>query len=163
MDRGRHSNDLAHQLQRLVLRLNRELRAQNAGAGASNADAMLLAEVRHSPGLGVSEFATIENVARSVMSERIKRLTAAGLIARDPTPHQDRRRIGLVITEAGRELLAVITAKRRTWMAERLTDLSAEERDAVQLAVTSLERITAQRTGAAAPARSIGRTAGGKR
>jgi DNA-binding MarR family transcriptional regulator len=125
-----------------VLRLNRELRAQNAGSGASNADAVLLAEVRHAPGLGVSELAAIENVARSVMSERIKRLQQAGLLALDPRPQRDRRRVGLVITEPGRALLEAITAKRRAWMAERLTTLSADERRAVELAVVSLERIT---------------------
>src|ERR1700689_51992 len=104
IDQGRTSNELAHRLQRLVLRLNRELRAQNAGSGASNADAVLLAEVRHAPGLGGSELAAMENVSRSGMSERVKRLEAAGLIAIDPTLHSDRRRIGLVITKAGRDL-----------------------------------------------------------
>jgi DNA-binding MarR family transcriptional regulator len=142
MDRGRASDELAHRLQRLVLRLNRELRAQNAGAGASNADAMLLAEVRHAPGLGVSELAAIEHVARSVMSERVKRLEQAGLIALDPRPQADRRRVGLVITEAGRDLLEAITIRRRAWMADRLATLSAPERAAVETAVASLERIT---------------------
>ena len=101
---------------------------------------MLLAEVRHSPGLGVSELAAIENVARSVMSERVKRLEQAGLIASDPGA--DRRRVALTITDAGRYLLELITARRRAWMAERLTALSPAEREAVQVAVTSLERIT---------------------
>ena len=142
MDRGRASNELAHRLQRLVLRLNRELRAQNAGSGASNADAMLLAEVRHAPGLGVSELAAIEHVARSVMSERVKRLELAGLIALDPRPQADRRRVGLVITGAGRDLLEAITIRRRAWMAGRLAALRAEERAAVETAVASLERIT---------------------
>jgi DNA-binding MarR family transcriptional regulator len=139
---GQHANDLAHQLQRLVLRLNRELRAHNAGAGASNADAMLLAEIRHSPGLGVSELSAMENVSRSVMSERVKRLEQAGLIASDPGA--DRRRIALTITEDGRDLLEQITTRRRAWMAERLTALSPDEREAVQVAVASLERITGQ-------------------
>jgi DNA-binding MarR family transcriptional regulator len=142
LGREGHPNDLAHQLQRLVLRLNRELRAHNAGAGASNADAMLLAEVRHSPGLGVSELAATEKVSRSVMSERVKRLEQAGLIVSDPGA--DRRRVALTITDAGRDLLERITAKRRAWMAERLTALSPDEREAVQVAVTSLERITGQ-------------------
>jgi DNA-binding MarR family transcriptional regulator len=146
LGQGRQSNDLAHQLQRLVLRLNRQLRAQNAGAGASNADAILLAEVRHSPGLGVSELAAIENVARSVTSERVKRLQIAGLIADDPALHQDRRRMGLVITDSGRGLLEVITARRRDWMAERLSTLSPDEREAVRVAVESLERIIDQPT-----------------
>jgi DNA-binding MarR family transcriptional regulator len=160
LGRERHPNDLAHQLQRLVLRLNRELRAHNAGAGASNADAMLLAEVRHSPGLGVSDLAAIENVARSVMSERVKRLEQAGLIASDPAAQRDRRRVALVITDAGRDLLEVITAKRRAWMAERLTALSPEEREAVRVAVTSLERITDQ--GVGAPLRKIGKSERGR-
>jgi DNA-binding MarR family transcriptional regulator len=137
----------------LVLRLNRELRAQNAGSGASNADAMLLAEIRHAPGLGVSELAAIENVSRSVMSERVGRLERAGLIALDPRPQRDRRRVGLVITEAGRKLLEVITDNRRTWMAERLTTLSADERQAIEIAVVSLEKITSGR-GAAKPRRA---------
>ncbi len=157
MDQGRTSNELAHRLQRLVLRLNRELRAQNAGSGASNADAVLLAEVRHAPGLGVSELAAIENVARSVMSERVKRLEQASLLALDPRPQRDRRRVGLVITEAGRTLLEVITAKRRAWMAERLTALSAEERSAVELAVVSLERITGTRRDLDAHRRAVAR------
>jgi DNA-binding MarR family transcriptional regulator len=139
---ARRAHDLAHRLQRLVLRLNRELRAQNAGSGASNADAMLLAEIRHAPGLGVSELAAIENVARSVMSERVKRLELAGLIVSDPTLRADRRRMGLTITEAGRALLEEITERRRAWMAERLAALSADERQAVETAVASLERIT---------------------
>jgi DNA-binding MarR family transcriptional regulator len=154
MQRGRTSNELAHRLQRLVLRLNRELRAQNAGAGASNADTVLLAEVRHAPGLGVCELAAIENVARSVMSERVKRLQQARLLALDPRPQRDRRRVGLVITEPGRALLEVITARRRAWMAERLTSLSEEERRAVELAVASLERITG-REGVAAHRRAV--------
>jgi DNA-binding MarR family transcriptional regulator len=142
VDERRRAGDLAHRLQRLVLRLNRELRAQNAGSGASNADAVLLAEVRHAPGLGVSELAAIENVARSVMSERIKRLERAGLVATDPRPRSDRRRVGVVITEAGRTLLEAVTARRRAWMAERLTALSPDERAALDVAAAALERIT---------------------
>lgn len=145
MDEGRGGGDLAHRLQRLVLRLNRELRAQNAGSGASNADAVLLAEVRHAPGLGVSELAAIEHVARSVMSERIKRLELAGLVATDPRPQHDRRRVGVVITEAGRQLLESITARRRAWMAERLTALTPEQRAAVEAAVAALDQITGER------------------
>ena len=141
---GRGADDLAHRLQRLVLRLNRQLRAQNAGSGASNADAVLLAEVRHAPGLGVSELARIENVARSVMSERIKRLDEAGLVAADPRPQRDRRRVGVVITEAGRELLEAITVRRRGWMAGRLATLTREERLAVETAVAALERVAGE-------------------
>jgi DNA-binding MarR family transcriptional regulator len=139
------TTDLAHRLQRLVFRLNRELRAESANVGAPAADALLLAEVRHRPGIGVSELAAMEKVARSVMSERVKRLEAAGFLAADRSSHEDRRRIGLSITEAGRELLAVITQERRQWVAGLLSVLSADERDCVRAAVEALERATRQR------------------
>jgi DNA-binding MarR family transcriptional regulator len=134
--------DLPHRLQRLVFRLNRELRAESAKVGAPAADALLLAEVRHRPGIGVSELAAMENVARSVMSERVKRLETAGFLAADRTGHEDRRRIGLSITEEGRELLAVITQERRHWVAGLLSVLSADERECVRTAVEVLERAT---------------------
>jgi DNA-binding MarR family transcriptional regulator len=137
--------DLAHRLQRLVFRLNRELRAESATVGVPAADALLLAEVRHRPGIGVSELAAMEKVARSVMSERVRRLETAGLLAADRSGHEDRRRIGLSITEAGRELLAVITQERRRWVAGLLSVLSADERDCVRAAVEALERATRQR------------------
>ena len=137
--------DLAHRLQRLVFRLNRELRAEGANVGVPAADALLLAEVRHRPGIGVSELAAMEKVARSVMSERVKRLEAAGLLATDRTGHRDRRRIGLSITEEGGELLEVITQERRRWVAGLLSVLSADEREAVRAAVDALERAGRER------------------
>jgi DNA-binding MarR family transcriptional regulator len=142
---AQRARDLAHRLQRLVFRLNRELRAESATVGVPAADALLLAEVRHRPGIGVSELAAMEKVARSVMSERVKRLETAGLLVADRTSHEDRRRIGLLITEAGRELLTVITQERRRWVASLLSVLSADERECVHAAVEALERATQQR------------------
>jgi DNA-binding MarR family transcriptional regulator len=118
---------------------------------------MLLAELRRSPGAGVSELAAAENVARSMMSERVKRLEAAGLVARDPRSFTDRRRVGLMITAAGHRLLNLITERRRAWMADRLIALSAHERKAVRIAVESLERI-AGRNPCATPARKRGKS-----
>jgi DNA-binding MarR family transcriptional regulator len=134
--------DLAHRLQRLVFRLNRELRVQSTAAGTSGADTLLLAEVRRRPGVGVSELSEHDNVARSVMSERVKRLEAAGLIARDGLLHDDKRRIGLTITEAGHRVLDSITEQRRAWMVGRLAGLSLDEREAVSRAVEALETLT---------------------
>jgi DNA-binding MarR family transcriptional regulator len=134
--------DLAHRLQRLVFRLGRELRAQSTGAGTSGADTMMLAELRRTPGLGVSDLAALDNVARSVTSERVKRLEAAGLIARDTVSGGDRRRVGLAITEAGHRVLNTITERRRLWMSDRLARLSLAEREAVDQAVAALEALT---------------------
>jgi DNA-binding MarR family transcriptional regulator len=135
------NSDLPSQLQKVVFRLNRELRASASPAGVSASDAVLLAALAQTPGLGVSELAQADNVGRSVMSERVKRLEAAGLITRAAVPPQgDRRRIGLSLTPAGRKALAEIKALRRAWMDERVAHLSDADRQVLQAAVDILLR-----------------------
>lgn len=136
--------ELGQALQRLVYRLSRELRAHSAGGGVSGADALSLYEVRRRPGIGVTDLAAIEKVNRSVMSERVARLEAAGLVERRASPDGDRRRFGLVVSELGRQTLRQVSGQRRDWMADRLASLAPEERAAVHVAVRSLERLLRQ-------------------
>lgn len=136
--------ELGQALQRLVYRLNRELRAHSAGGGVSGADALSLYEVRRRPGIGVSELAAIEKVNRSVMSERVARLQAAGLVERIASPDGDRRRFGLVVSDLGRNTLLQVSGQRRDWMSDRLASLTPDERGAVHVAVRSLERLLRQ-------------------
>jgi DNA-binding MarR family transcriptional regulator len=75
------------------------------------------------------------------MSERVKRLEAAGLIMRTEDPPQgDRRRIGLNLTQAGRKALTEIKALRRAWMDERVAHLSEADRQVLRAAVEILLR-----------------------
>ena len=135
------NTDLPGQLQKVVIRLNRELRASAGQADLSASDAVLLASLHQTPGLGVSELAQEENVGRSVMSERVKRLEAAGLIRRAAAPPDgDRRRVGLSLSVAGRQALKRITALRRAWMDERVAHLPPEDRQVLQAAVDILSR-----------------------
>lgn len=133
--------DLAHRLQRLVIRLNRELRWESAEIGVSSADAMVLFDLRRHPGSGVSDLAGMARIARSVISERIKRLEAAGLIARDALERADRRRVGLVVTAAGHEALTRMARIRRDRVAARLATLTPDERRAIEQAVDALDRL----------------------
>jgi DNA-binding MarR family transcriptional regulator len=135
------NNDLPGQLQKVVFRLNRELRASASPAGISASDAVLLSSLLQTPGLGVSELAQEENVGRSVMSERVKRLEVAGLVCREVAPPQgDRRRVGLTITPAGRKALTEIKALRRAWMNDRVAHLSDQDRRILEAAVEILLR-----------------------
>jgi DNA-binding MarR family transcriptional regulator len=133
--------DLAHRLQRLVVRLSRELRWESAEIGVSAADSMLLFDLRRRPGSGVSELARLAGVARSVISERLKRLEADGLVARDAVDRADRRRIGFVVTPGGHGVLSHMSRLRRNQIAARLAALSAAERDAIAQAVDALDRL----------------------
>jgi DNA-binding MarR family transcriptional regulator len=133
--------DLAHRLQRLVIRLSRELRWESAETGVSSADAMVLFDLRRHPGAGVCDLAAKARIARSVISERIKRLEAAGLIARDTVERADRRRVGLLVTAAGQEALTRMARIRRDQVAARLATLTQDERRAIENAVDALDRL----------------------
>jgi DNA-binding MarR family transcriptional regulator len=133
--------DLAHRLQRLVIRLNRELRWESAAIGVSSADAMVLFDLRRHPGSGVSDLAAMARIARSVISERAKRLEAAGLIERDKLERADKRRVGLLVTAAGHMALTRMARIRRDRIAARLAMLSDDERQAIELAVDALDRL----------------------
>jgi DNA-binding MarR family transcriptional regulator len=141
-------SDLAHRLQRLVIRLNRELRWESAETGVSSADAMLLFDLRRHPGSGVSDLAGMGRIARSVVSERIKRLEAAGLIARDAVERADKRRVGLAVTAAGHAALARMARIRRDRVAARLATLSDDDRSAIEQAVDALDRLPQWRSAA---------------
>jgi DNA-binding MarR family transcriptional regulator len=134
-------SDLAHRLQRLVVRLSRELRWESAEIGISAADAMLLFDLRRHPGSGVSELARMAGVSRSVISERLKRLEADGLVARDTVDRSDRRRIGFVVTPGGHGVLQHMSRLRRNQIAARLAALSPAESEAIARAVDALDRL----------------------
>jgi DNA-binding MarR family transcriptional regulator len=133
--------DLAHRLQRLVVRLSRELRWESAEIGVSAADTMVLFDLRRHPGSGVSDLARMAGIARSVISERLKRLEADGLVARDAVPRPDRRRVGFEVTPGGHGVLKHMARLRRNQIAARLAALSPAECEAIAGAVDALDRL----------------------
>lgn len=134
-------SDVAGRLQRLVFRLNRELRSEFNELGVTGADAAVLFDLRRRPGIGVSDLAAMAEVARSVMSERIKRLESADLVARDADPRGDRRRVGLMVTPAGIAVMIRIAKERRNRLAARLDRLTPDQRQAIEAAISALERL----------------------
>lgn len=151
--------DLAHRLQRLVVRLTRELRWESAEIGISAADAMVLFDLRRHPGSGVSDLARMAGIARSVISERLKRLEADGLVARDAVARPDRRRVGFEVTPGGHGVLRHMARLRRNQIAARLATLSLAEREAIAGAVDALDRLPRWRSRAEVNA-EIGRGQG---
>jgi DNA-binding MarR family transcriptional regulator len=149
--------DLAHRLQRLVVRLSRELRWESAEIGLSVADAMALFDLRRRPGSGVSDLARLAGVARSVISERLKRLEVDGLVARDAVLRSDRRRIGFVVTPGGHAVLKHMARVRRNQVAARLASLTPAEREAIANAVDALDRLPSWRSRAELAAEALRR------
>ena len=74
------------------------------------------------------------------MSGHVDRLEAAGLLRRCRRP-QDRRRVGLEVTDEGVRMLRAVRRRRTAWLASRLGRLSPGELEALESALEPLERL----------------------
>ncbi len=118
---------LAETLRPALLRVSRRLRQEAQKAGVSALDALLLNQIGRNPGIGVCDLADREQLARPTMSGHIKRLEAAGWIARADSA-TDGRRSGLAVTSAGQARLDEIRRRRNDWLAARLAKLPPDAR-----------------------------------
>ena len=136
---------LAEGLRPVLLRLTRKLRQESQRVGLSPLDVMLLGWVKKSDGIGVSELADNEQMSRPTMSAHVKRLEAAGWLARLAPDSEDRRRVGLTLTPAGAKALDAVRRRRNDWLAKQLSNLTPEARAALAAAIGPLEQIAGDR------------------
>ena len=135
----------AEALRPALLRASRQLRRAAQKAGVSALDAQLLTAIKSRPGIGAGELADLEQMTRPSMGGHVKRLEAAGWIARDPAQPEDRRRVGLRLTAVGGEALEAIRMRRNVWLAGRLAGLGAEGRAILAAAVEPLRLLAGER------------------
>ena len=131
---------VADDLRPVLLRLARELRKETEQLGVTARQATLLWLVKRSPGLSLAELAAEEGISPPALSGYVDRLERAGLLERVRSS-EDRRRVGLRLTDDGVRLMRRIRARRTTWLAERLQRLEPAERDSVQAAIPALQRL----------------------
>jgi len=132
--------DLADALRGPLLRVSRKLRQEAQKAGLSTQDALILGYIRKHPGVGVSELAEADQISRPTMSAHVKRLEAAGWLARSDDA-QDGRRSGLAVTPAGGRKLDAVRRLRNDWLSARLALLSDAERAQLAAAAAPLLRL----------------------
>ena len=131
---------LANRLRPALLRLNRELRRETASLGITGGQAALLYLISRSPGLGVRSLAALEGMSAAGMSGHVDRLEAAGLVRRVPST-DDRRRVGLELTDEGVRMLRAVRRRRTAWLAQRLSRLDPAELEALERALEPLARL----------------------
>jgi DNA-binding MarR family transcriptional regulator len=131
---------LADRLRPVLLRIGRELRREARAVGVSPEQVSLLVAIKYSPGIGVRELAGRERVSPPAMSNHVDRLERDGLVARTPSA-EDRRRIGLTLTDEGQRVLRRVRSRRTAWLTTRLATLSSDELAAVEAAVEPLARL----------------------
>jgi DNA-binding MarR family transcriptional regulator len=132
--------DLADILRGPLLRVSRRLRQEGQKAGLSTQDALILGYIRKHPGVGVSQLADADQISRPTMSAHVKRLEAAGWLAR--SDHADHgRRSGLAVTPAGGRKLDAVRRLRNDWLSDRLALLTDVEREQLAAAAAPLLRL----------------------
>jgi DNA-binding MarR family transcriptional regulator len=131
---------VANELRPVLLRLARELRKETESLGVTARQVTLLWLIRTNPGLSLRELAAEEGISAPALSGYVDRLEKAGLIER-VRDAEDRRRVGLALTEDGARLLKRVRARRTTWLAERLRELDPEEVAAIERAIEPLLRL----------------------
>jgi DNA-binding MarR family transcriptional regulator len=129
--------EVTDRLRPVLLRVGRELRRESRNAGVSPEQVSLLVAIKYTPGVGVRELATRERVSAPAMSKHVDRLERDGLVTRTPSA-DDRRRVGLTLTDEGRRVLRRVRSRRTAWLAGRLKALSDEQLRAIDAAIEPL-------------------------
>jgi DNA-binding MarR family transcriptional regulator len=131
--------DLATRLRLAVTRTARRLRQEGTVGFSPSQGAMLATIERHGP-LTPSELAQRERVQRPTVTRVLARLEEDGIVQRaaDPT---DGRSFLVSLTPAGRELLHEVRSRKDAYLAQRLSELDDEEREALARAADVLEHL----------------------
>jgi DNA-binding MarR family transcriptional regulator len=134
---------VADALRPVLLRVGRELRREARAEGISPEQVGLLVAIKYAPGIGVRDLAARERISPPAMTKHVDRLERDGLVMRTPSA-DDKRRIGLTLTDDGQRTLRRVRSRRTAWLASRLRGLSADELAAVEAAVEPLSRLLTQ-------------------
>lgn len=131
---------LAHDLRLAVMRLSRRLRRQRADTSLTLTQLAALSTLRAKGRLTPGELAGYERVQPPSMTRVLANLEAAGLIAR--TKHEtDGRQVIVQVTDKAIGLLDEEVRMREAWLAQRLNELSPEDRDQLRRASAIIERL----------------------
>ena len=131
---------VANRLRPVLLRLARELRRESEDLGVTSRQVTLLWLIRSRPGLSLRELAAEERISAPALSGHVDRLVRAGLVER-VREVDDRRRVGLALTEDGTRLLRRVRARRTSWLADHLRELEPADIDAIEAAIEPLGRL----------------------
>ncbi len=136
---------LATALRISVSRLARRLRAERltkgTDPGLSDTQLAALAALERHSAMTPGELAEHEKVQPPSMTRVIGALEEHGLVVR--APHAtDRRQVVLTVTERGRELVHQSRRLREAWLAQRLRELTPQEKAALRAAAPILEKLS---------------------
>jgi DNA-binding MarR family transcriptional regulator len=131
---------LASELRTSLTRLSRRLRQMRPETSLSLGQMAALGTLdRHGP-MTPGDLAAHERVQPPSMTRMVNALEQAGYVSRTPHP-SDGRQVVVALTEAGTRVLKEDRRQREAWLAQRLRDLTAQERELLHEAAEIIDRL----------------------
>jgi len=142
----RSDTGLATALRISVSRLARRLRVERlmpelAEPALSDTQLAALATLERHGAMSPGDLAEHEKVQPPSMTRVIAALVDWELVTRAPHP-TDRRQVILTVTPEGRSLVQRVRRRKEAWLAQRLAELSPQERATLREAAPILEKLS---------------------
>jgi DNA-binding MarR family transcriptional regulator len=131
---------LASELRTSVMRLARRLRRMRLDTSLSLGQLAALGTIDRHGSLTPGELAAHERVQPPSMTRIVKALEELGYVTRAPHP-TDGRQVVVTVTPEGAKLLKEDRRRREAWLAQRLAELSPEDRDLLHRAAEVIDRL----------------------
>ena len=131
---------LAEALRDAITRLNRRVRQARPVGDLTVTQLSALTSLELAGALTPRELADVERVQPPTMTKIVAKLEERGLVQRTPHP-TDGRQVILSSTGLAREILGQYERVRDEWLAERLAELTPDERDVLTRAASLLIRL----------------------
>ncbi len=133
---------LAVELRRAIMRTSRRIRQERSIDDVTPGQYSVLAGLDvHGP-LTPRELASHEKVQPPSMTRTLAALEELGLLSRTDHP-TDGRQVLMALTAAGSQVVKETRRRRDAWLAKRLAELSADERETLHRAAEILARVAA--------------------
>jgi DNA-binding MarR family transcriptional regulator len=131
---------LASELRTSLTRLSRRLRQMRPETSLSLGQMAALGTLdRHGP-MTPGDLAAHERVQPPSMTRMVNALEQAGYVSRTPHP-SDGRQVVVALTESGTRVLKEDRRQREAWLAQRLRDLTPQERELLHEAAEIIDRL----------------------
>lgn len=126
-----------------TFRLARRLRSQRAVDSMSDGQfAVLAALSAHGPHT-LGELADRERVSAPSMTRTVNCLEEDGYLSRTPDEN-DRRKVNIALTDAGRTVVAETVRRRDSWLEEALASLTPDQRSTLRDAAEIMREVAAR-------------------
>ncbi|MGC0369476.1 MarR family winged helix-turn-helix transcriptional regulator [Microbacterium sp. SLBN-111] len=128
------------ELRMATFRLARRLRAQRAIDTMSDGQFAVLAALSLHGEHTLGQLADRERVTAPSMNRTVSLLEEAGYLTRTPDD-DDRRKVTIALTDAGRLVVAETVRRRDAWLEEALAALTDEERKTLAAAAEIMRKV----------------------